>query len=252
MQSNYVNSLELVLKHEGGYVNHPDDPGGITNLGITKRTYEGWVGHEVDASTMQDLVRQDVEPIYKVNYWDRVKGDELPSGLDLAVFDFAVNAGTGRAAKYLQRMVGATQDGAIGPMTLKAVQQYVSQHGVAQAVRVYGELRQQYYEKLKHFDTFGRGWTRRVEETTEAAIGMAGNQRETTTMYLLNIVEDKGVQTVEFDNIMVAIEVSKRTPSYTTIVDAAGKLVYENGLRRRIQKGWNEIQAAKSQQGYAC
>ena len=92
---NWEKCLKLILHHEGGYVNHPKDPGGETNLGVTKRVYEEWGG----TKDMKDLTVEDVSPIYKKNYWDRIKGDELPSGLDLCVFDFGVNAGTGRAAK---------------------------------------------------------------------------------------------------------------------------------------------------------
>ena len=115
---------------------------------------------------------EDVSPIYKKSYWDRIKGDQLPSGLDLCVFDFGVNAGTGRAAKYLQNMIGTTPDGGIGPMTLKAVDEYVAKHGVDGAIKNYQSARQSYYEKLKTFETFGRGWTRRVNETTESALKM--------------------------------------------------------------------------------
>ena len=103
--SNFNKCLEIVLHHEGGYVNHPKDPGGMTNMGVTKRVYEEWVGYSVSENTMQNLKEEDVAPIYKNNYWDRVKGDQLPNGLDLVVFDFGVNAGTGRAAKYLQAMI---------------------------------------------------------------------------------------------------------------------------------------------------
>mgnify|MGYP003325169904 FL=1 len=111
----------------------------------------------------------DVAPIYKKNYWNRVKGDQLPSGLDLCVFDFGVNAGTGRAAKYLQTMVGATADGAIGPATLRAVETYVKQEGLKGAIEKYQKDRLAYYKKLKHFKTFGKGWTRRNKETTASA-----------------------------------------------------------------------------------
>jgi lysozyme family protein len=166
MKSNYAECLETILHHEGGYVNHPKDPGGETNLGVTKRVYEEWGGDK----DMKDLTVDDVAPIYEKNYWHRVKGDELPSGLDLCVFDFGVNAGTGRAAKYLQNMVGATADGAIGPGTLKAVSAYVDSEGIEGAIRNYQSARQSYYEQLKTFETFGRGWTRRVTETTEKAL----------------------------------------------------------------------------------
>ena len=95
MANNFDHCLEIILHHEGGYVNHPKDPGGETNLGVTKRVYEEHGG----TKDMKDLTFEDVAPIYKKSYWDRVKGDELPAGLDLCVFDFGVNAGTGRAVK---------------------------------------------------------------------------------------------------------------------------------------------------------
>ena len=171
-QENYQECLRMILHHEGGYVNHPKDPGGMTNMGVTKRVYEEWVGHTVSEHTMQNLTEEDVAPIYQKNYWDRIKADDLPAGLDLCVFDFGVNAGTGRAAKYLQTMIGTVADGGIGPNTLKALDEYVTLNGVEATIENYQADRQRYYEKLKTFETFGRGWTRRVEETTEAALAM--------------------------------------------------------------------------------
>ena len=168
MQSNWIKCLETILHHEGGYVNHPKDPGGETNLGVTKRVYEDFGG----TKDMKDLTREDVEPIYKKNYWDRVKGDDLPAGLDLCVFDFGVNAGTGRAAKYLQTMIGTVADGGIGPNTLKKLNDYVEEHGIEDAIKNYQSDRQKYYESISTFDTFGKGWTRRVDETTELALEM--------------------------------------------------------------------------------
>ena len=165
MQENYDKCLKAILHHEGGYVNHPKDPGGETNLGVTKRVYEEFGG----AKDMKDLTVEDVAPIYKKGYWDKMKGDDLPSGLDLCVFDFGVNAGPGRSAKYLQTMIGTVADGGIGPNTLKAVANYVEEVGLEQAVENFQEARQGYYEKLSTFDTFGKGWTRRVTETTELA-----------------------------------------------------------------------------------
>lgn len=171
MQGNFDKCLELILHHEGGYVNHPKDPGGMTNLGVTKRVYESWVGKEVNESDMRALTADDVAPIYEKNYWDKVKGNDLPGGLDLCVFDFGVNAGPGRAAKYLQTMIGTVADGGIGPNTLLALGNYVDEVGdVAQVIKDYQEKRQSYYEGLSTFATFGKGWTRRVEETTEEAL----------------------------------------------------------------------------------
>jgi len=165
MKSNYDKCLETILHHEGGYVNHPKDPGGETNLGVTKRVYLEHGGQK----DMKDLLVEDVAPIYKKGYWDKMKGDDLPGGLDLCVFDFGVNAGPGRAAKYLQTMIGTVADGGIGPNTLKAVAEYVEKHGIEKSIENYQEARQSYYEKLDTFGTFGRGWTRRVDETTELA-----------------------------------------------------------------------------------
>jgi lysozyme family protein len=167
--ANYDKCLETILHHEGGYVNHPKDPGGETNLGVTKRVYEEWGG----TKDMKDLLVEDVAPIYRKNYWDKLKGDDLPAGLDLCVFDFGVNAGPGRAAKYLQTMIGTVADGGIGPNTLKKVAEYVDKHGLDVTIRDYQNRRQGYYESLSTFETFGRGWTRRVDETTELALSMA-------------------------------------------------------------------------------
>ena len=171
MSNKFSEALEVILHHEGGYVNHPKDPGGETNLGVTKRVYEEWGG----TKEMKDLTVEDVEPIYKKNYWDKIKGDDLPDGLDLCVFDFGVNAGPGRAAKFLQKLLGVTQDGGIGPQTLGALQSAIGEDKVTQTremIEKYQSMRQEYYEGLSTFDTFGKGWTRRVEETTHEAISM--------------------------------------------------------------------------------
>ena len=165
MSNKFSEALEVILHHEGGYVNHPKDPGGETNLGVTKRVYEDFGG----TKDMKELTKEDVEPIYKKNYWDRVKGDDLPEGLDLCIFDFAVNAGPGRAAKFIQRLVNTTVDGGIGPNTLKCINDHVEQYGVSTTIDQYQSERQNYYESLSNFETFGRGWTRRVDEVTEEA-----------------------------------------------------------------------------------
>lgn len=166
---NYDKCLETILHHEGGYVNHPKDPGGETNLGVTKRVYEEWGG----TKDMRDLTVEDVAPIYRKNYWDKLKADQLPSGLDLCVFDFGVNAGPGRAAKFLQTMIGTVADGGIGPNTLKILGEYVNENGLENTIKKYQADRQDYYESLSTFETFGRGWTRRVTEVTELALQIA-------------------------------------------------------------------------------
>lgn len=165
--------LAEILVHEGGYVNHPKDPGGRTNLGVTQRTWEGWTGKASSESEMRSLTREMVAPVYRKNYWDAIEGDKLPPGLALCVFDFAVNAGPGRAARYLQRMVGAPEDGQIGPQTLAAVTGYVYTHGQAGAIKTYQDMRRSYYRQLSTFSTFGKGWLRRVDEVQRRALELA-------------------------------------------------------------------------------
>ena len=164
MKDNFDECLKMLLHHEGGYVNHPKDPGGETNLGVTKRVYEKWGG----TKDMKDLTVEDVAPIYKKEYWDKCRCDDLESGVDWAVFDWAVNSGTGRAAKAIQKICGAAQDGAIGPKTLALINTQNTEY----VVEEFGKIRQDFYESLKTFDTFGKGWKRRNKETTAKALEM--------------------------------------------------------------------------------
>ena len=168
MKENFDKSLKMILHHEGGYVNHPRDPGGETNLGVTKRVYEEWGG----TKDMRDLTQEDVAPIYEKNYWGRAKCDHLPSGLDLAVFDWAVNSGVGRAAKKLQTMIGTEADGGIGPNTLRTLDEYIEHHGIEETLRNYKAIRQKFYESLSTFDTFGKGWTKRYEMKLQVCLEM--------------------------------------------------------------------------------
>jgi lysozyme family protein len=168
MKDNFDSALEAVLHHEGGFVNHPADPGGMTNLGVTKKVWEEWVGHDVDESAMQALTPEIVGPMYKAKYWDKVKGDDLPSGVDYAVFDAAVNSGPGRAAKWLQSCVGVEPDGGIGPKTLAAVLSF----DPADLVEDYAKRRLAFLMDLPHWDTFGKGWGRRVAAVQTVASTM--------------------------------------------------------------------------------
>ena len=121
MQSNFDTSFSLLIKSEGGYVNDPADPGGETNLGVTKTAWSAYLGRPIQDGEMKTLTEEVVKPFYKKMYWDKIHGDDLPKGLDYAAFDFAVNAGTGQSAKFIQRAVGAPDDGSIGPATLALV-----------------------------------------------------------------------------------------------------------------------------------
>ena len=158
----------MLLKHEGGFSNHKDDRGGLTNLGVTKAVYDEFHGTDATEEDMRNLKKSDVEPIYRSNYWNRCRCQDLPSGVDWAVFDFAVNAGTGRAAKALQQAVEAEQDGSIGPITLMKVKD----HEVVNIINRIAIYREQFYRSLSNFDTFGKGWIRRNDETRRQAIHM--------------------------------------------------------------------------------
>lgn len=170
MKENFDAALAAVLHHEGGYVNHPADPGGMTNLGVTRRVWQEWVGREVSEQEMRGLTPEAVGPMYKEKYWDKVKGDDLPAGVDYVVFDAAINSGPGRAAKWLQECVGATPDGAIGPATLRAVAAADPEELIAR----YQERRRDFLQSLNTWPTFGKGWGRRVDEVASAAQQMVG------------------------------------------------------------------------------
>lgn len=168
MKSNFESALQAILHHEGGYVNHPADPGGMTNLGVTKRVWEEWVGHPVDEKAMRELTPAQVAPMYKVKYWDKIKGDDLPEGVDYCVFDAAVNSGPGRAAKWLQSCVGVEPDGGIGPKTLAAVTAFDPK----ELVDDYAKRRLSFLSDLPTWGTFGKGWSRRVAEVQNTATTM--------------------------------------------------------------------------------
>jgi len=168
MKDNFQKALAAVLVHEGGFVNHPQDPGGMTNLGCTKAVWEEHCGHPVDEKAMRALTPADVAPLYKRKYWDKVQGDELPNGVDYLVFDAAINSGPGRAAKWLQACVGVEPDGGIGPKTLAAVRAC----NPKQLIEDYTKRRLSFLMDLPTWDTFGRGWTRRVNEVEDTGLKM--------------------------------------------------------------------------------
>lgn len=160
--SNFRPSLALVLTHEGGYVNHPADPGGATNKGITQKVYDAYRKyHGVKTQSVRHILQSEISDIYNKNYWRLVRGDSLPCGLDYAVFDFGVNSGVSRAIKYLQRLVGVAPDGVIGMVTLEAIDVAIRKNEEALIVQ-YCANRLAFVKSLKTFSVFGLGWTRRI------------------------------------------------------------------------------------------
>lgn len=164
MKENFEKSLELVLKHEGGFVNHPQDPGGMTNLGVTKKVWDAYIGRESTEAEMRALTKKDVAPLYRKNYWGEL-ADGLPNGVDYLYFDFAVNAGPRQAAKTLQTALGVIPDGIIGPITLQAIRN----SDANKLIDKFSSAKEAFYRSLKTFPVFGNGWLRRVKESAENA-----------------------------------------------------------------------------------
>lgn len=163
--SNFDPSLALVLKSEGGYSNNSNDPGGPTNMGITLGTLSAWRGHPVSAQDVKNLTRDEAAAIYRVNYWNAVHGDGLSSGLDYAVFDYAVNSGPNRAARSLQQCLGVPVDGAIGPVTLAAA----NKADANELITALCTARLSFLKSLSTWSVFGTGWNNRVNDVAREA-----------------------------------------------------------------------------------
>ena len=172
MKSNFDDCFKELLKHEGGFVNHPSDPGGITNLGVTKKTWDEWTGRDNSAEAMKALTPDDVKPLYHNRFWDACRCDDLPSGVDYCVFDCAVNSGRNRAIKFLQSVVGSVPDGAIGPVTIASA----NSRGSRLTIEQYCDKREAFWRSLSTFDTFGKGWVRRGNEVRAKALEMVNGR----------------------------------------------------------------------------
>lgn len=168
MKDNFAKCLKEVLKHEGGWADHPKDPGGATMKGITIGTYRQWKGRPVTKAELRAISDAEVAAIYRRNYWNKVRGDDLPSGLDLVAFDAAVNSGPARGARWLQTALGVAADGMIGPKTIAAAQSADPETVINLAL----DVRLSFLKGLKTWQTFGKGWTRRVQSVRVVAIDM--------------------------------------------------------------------------------
>ena len=160
---------KLILAHEGGYVDHPKDPGGATNLGITFAVLQAWYGRKITKQDVKNLSRQTALDIYKAQYWDKASCSLLPLGLDYMVMDYGVNSGPSRAIKDLQRIVGVAADGVPGAITVEAVKQFVARKGIQKLLLDYAERRWAFMQGLSNFPSFGKGWKKRVWGNTMGA-----------------------------------------------------------------------------------
>lgn len=170
MKLNFPSSLKEVLVYEGGWADHPKDPGGATMKGVTIAVFAKFKGRKVTKAELRNISDADLQTIYKTGYWDKVAGDLLPSGLDHVAFDGAVNSGPSRGARWLQSALGVKADGQIGNGTLAAAR---SSDPVAVIKRAC-QVRMGFLRGLKTWGTFGKGWSRRVAHVEVFAVKLAG------------------------------------------------------------------------------
>lgn len=151
---NFDEAFKHLFGHEGGYVNHPDDPGGETNWGITKAVAQahGYFG------LMKDLPLDTAKAIYRQDYWNKVRAEELPAALRYPVFDAAVNSGVGTSIRWLQQAIGVEADGVLGPKTMAAIHE-LHPDGVIR--RMLGK-RLGAMTSMSGWPSFSRGWARRI------------------------------------------------------------------------------------------
>jgi lysozyme family protein len=172
MKTTYEQALAWVLEHEGGFVNDPDDRGGPTNRGVTQLVYDGYRRlNGLSLRSVEEIDIFEVRAIYRRQYWEVIRGDDLPAGLDYAVFDFAVNSGPRRAAQFLQRIVGVEDDGMIGEVTLAAV----SERNPSDLIDALCAARMAFLKRLSNWWKYKNGWTKRVQAVNTRAMRLAGS-----------------------------------------------------------------------------
>lgn len=162
---------EITAKWEGGLSNHPNDPGGLTMLGVTQATLSAYLGRPASAAEVKNLSPATARAIYQKNYWDRVAGDVLPVGVDLCVYDWGVNSGPARSVKALQAILGVKADGWVGQITLDAIRSRTPR----ELIDLLCDRRMAFLKALPTFGTFGKGWTNRVSDIRKRAYAMAAH-----------------------------------------------------------------------------
>ncbi len=168
MKSNFDLCLQKVLQHEGGWADHPNDPGGATMRGVTIGTFAQFKGRKVTKDELRNISDADLHTIYRRKYWDVIRGDDLPLGIDYATFDAAVNSGPSRGARWLQQSLAVEPDGKVGPITVEAAAAANPRDVIERSTAA----RLSFLRMLKTWPTFGRGWQRRVDDVRDDAIQM--------------------------------------------------------------------------------
>lgn len=207
----FSDALSRVLVHEGGYVNHPADPGGATNFGVTQRVYDAYrLRKGRTAQPVKSITKAEVDEIYRSQYWDAIKGDKLPPGVSYVVMDGAVNSGSKQSIKWLQRALDVPADGVLGEVTLAALAASNDHDKLVDAIC---DRRMAFLRALKTFPTFGRGWTRRVDEVRAAGKAMAAGSSGVTVQPAAFVANG---------NAKASIEDAKKAPPKGAADAAAG------------------------------
>jgi lysozyme family protein len=168
-KTTYPEAIRRLLASEGGYVNHPSDPGGPSNFGITIHDYRKYVKADANPADIRRMTVDEATEIYRSKYWGALRADELPAGVDYCLFDYAVNSGTARAPKVLQRLLSVPVTGRVDEATLAAVRASESRKLVQEICAE----RMRFLQSLRTWPVFGAGWSRRVSEVRGAALALA-------------------------------------------------------------------------------
>ncbi len=242
--TSFARSLKLVLKFEGGYSDNPRDPGGATNLGITQATLANFRDRSVTKADVKALQPDEVAKIYKKNYWNDVACDQLPAGIDLCMFDLAVNSGAQRAIKILQAALGIKINGILTAHTFEATLQADPHHLISAIC----QRRLSFLQRLSIFTTFGRGWKTRIAELEGEAKKLAGsfnttssaNSKELPMLQVKNVLQSRtiwsniiGLSAValsHFDLNTAGVDQSQLTDSVLQII-AAGSFISSSIFR---------------------
>lgn len=226
MQENLIKFLPELKKHEGGYVNHPSDPGGCTNYGITIGTYRRRINSQGTCTDLKNMTWEEGARIYSETYWNDVQGDKLPHGVDVSVFDMGVNAGPSRAIRLLQRALGISEDGIYGQVTWDAIED----RDTETLIWEYHEVRQRYYQSLKTWPTFGKGWTRRNNGTKEFALQLLAGNVEMPEIPITPPTETITRHDIPTKRCTVSTALNKSEPEVRTLQSLLLGLGYDVGL----------------------
>ncbi len=168
--STYDESLRRLLVHEGGYTNHPSDPGGPTNYGITIYDFRKYVKPDATAADVRAMSVDQAKAIYRAKYWNAQRCDDLPAGLDYSVFDYGVNSGIGRSGKVLRRVVGLPDNTHV---VTDEVLRAVAKRDPKALVVALNDERLAFLKRLKTWPVFGKGWGARVAGVRSVSLRMA-------------------------------------------------------------------------------